>query len=356
MTSTSLNRNGLLDDYVAVGILLSALLHLVPLYFIGRTVMMEADMPMVVDVIYEPRQNREAELRAMQQIVSPPDQSQPVETEREKKFLSDKDSSADRDVIHRGDSPDAGPVPGRVAPPQVKARAQLQQPPAPPRVEEKQPRTQSRNQPPGAPQQPLKELRLDRMTMMEKFGSDAPKRVDNPLSPQASKGDALNTEPFSRPYGSGAAILGMRGSNDYLPTLPDGDLTLLNAKADRFAVFVRRVATQVFSQIRAAGWENLRGDDVRSISDFATVRATLSLEGELLATSIDDFSGSKRFDEVINEAVEKGTRDNNPPKDAAAADGNIHFIFKAKSWSRYGSSRNGAPVERRWLVLATGLE
>ena len=39
---------------------------------------------------------------------------------------------------------------------------------------------------------------------------------------------------------------GPRGSADYLPNVRQGDITLLNTKADRFAPFVRRVGMRVF--------------------------------------------------------------------------------------------------------------
>ena len=53
--------------------------------------------------------------------------------------------------------------------------------------------------------------------------------------------------------GTGAKFFGNSGSTDYLPNLPDGDITLLNTKADHFAVFVRRVAARVFAALRSSG-------------------------------------------------------------------------------------------------------
>jgi hypothetical protein len=160
--------------------------------------------------------------------------------------------------------------------------------------------------------------------------------------------------PFSRPPGSGAAIIGMRGNPDYLPNLPDGDLTLLNEKADQYAVFVIRVATQVFGQLRSSGWEQLQYGDIANISDYNTIEAILSPRGELLRVLIHAGSGSARFDRIVEASVTRGARDPNPPPGAAAPDGNVHFIFKAKSWSEVG--HQGRMYERRWLTLATGLE
>ncbi|RMG43853.1 MAG: energy transducer TonB, partial [Candidatus Dadabacteria bacterium] len=162
---------------------------------------------------------------------------------------------------------------------------------------------------------------------------------------------------FSRPSGSGARFLGLSGSPDYLPSLPDGDLTLLNTKASRFAVFVRRVATQVFSELRQSGWERLSAGDIMSMQGFSTVRAVISKDGKLLRIEPLESSGSSRFDSVLFEAAKRGAADPHPPAAAAASDGNIHFIFKARSWVRiYSDPRTGARNERRWLLLATGLE
>jgi TonB family protein len=131
----------------------------------------------------------------------------------------------------------------------------------------------------------------------------------------------------------------------------------LNAKASVHAVFVRRVAIQVFSNLRASGWEQLRASDVQAMTEETTVRAVLSPTGRLLRASLERSSGSPRFDEVLEAAVRRGARDPNPPKAAALKDGNIHFVFKARSWVMTGSDpRTGALRERRWLVLGTGLE
>ena len=164
-------------------------------------------------------------------------------------------------------------------------------------------------------------------------------------------------KPFSRPTGSGAQVLGSGGVRDYLPNLPDGDITMLNAKADHFAVFVRRVATRVFTQLRSSGWENLSSNEIATLSSFTTITAELSLKGELLKVTLESPSGSNSFDQVVATSVKKGARDPNPPPEAVSANGNIKFIFKSRSWIAGGySTRSGAPIERRWLLLGVGLE
>jgi hypothetical protein len=143
------------------------------------------------------------------------------------------------------------------------------------------------------------------------------------------------------------------GSPDLLPNVRDGEITLLNAKADVYAVFVRRVALKVFTELRHKSWSDLSYQMARSTSKFSTVRATMSPEGKLLRVQLIDSSGNSQFDQLLNQSATSGTWDQNPPIGARAADGQIHFIFKSKTWAeRYGDRS----IERRWLLLATGLE
>ncbi|MFN8389190.1 MAG: hypothetical protein U0136_02730 [Bdellovibrionota bacterium] len=179
------------------------------------------------------------------------------------------------------------------------------------------------------------------------------------VQPQDSATDEKNTdtkraesfaqrEPFQR---SLSATLKL-GSSDHLPEIPDGDITLLNAKADRFAVFVRRVALQVFGALRRTGWQELHYSEVRRINGFATVEAVMSRTGKLLSVTVTDSSGSTAFDGTLSRAASEGTWDQNPPSEAAASDQKIHFVFKARTWGRPGQ---GGVSEQRWLLLGTGL-
>jgi TonB family protein len=278
---------------------------------------------------------------ALPSIVSPPAPraGEPPPTA----YRSDSDNVVVREEVKRGDAPDAGAVTGRApttaAAPPPRAAA--------PRKERPEERPQKKSP-------PLKHLALDPATVIREFSHPptGETRDDDPLA--APVGDY---KAFSRPAGSGAAIVGLRGSNDYLPHLPDGDLTLLNTKANRFAVFVRRVATQVFGQLRVSGWEYLNAGDINRIDDHATVVATLTPAGELLEARLIASSGSRRFDEVVLAAVKKGARDPHPPSGAESPDGMIRFIFKSKSWVRLSADPRGPGFgERRWILLGTGLE
>lgn len=295
-------------------------------------------------------------------------------------LLASKNVRVEREQIKRGEWLDAGASLGsqgeQSAPqPQQKPTQQLAaKAVAPPKQEpaSKQPKEDPKQEREPVPtkaevstQRVKMPVQLKHLTLTDQAVAKLTENSRDSVRQPSDQGDPLNQQTaqpanyraFSRPSGSGAAFIGLRGSTDYLPNLPDGDLTLLNTKADRFAVFVRRVASQVFGQLRSSGWEQLRPQDIHSMTDFTEVRASLSLTGELLSVRIVSTSGSSRFDEVVLSSAKRGVSDPNPPAEAAAADGTIKFIFRARSWSRYaGSPRTGAPMERRWLLLATGLE
>lgn len=364
-------RVDFLDRALRIGVPASLALHLLFLLFLAssRTASPSLPEPEAYEVTFlPPPPVREQPVK--KQIVAPPDktaEAPPAEASR----LSDVDSSTPKEQIRRG-LPDAGPAvakemrpepPAPPAPP-VKEPPRREQPAMPPRevspkkiAKQTGPKPASRTEKPQPsttlPVPALRTLSLDQDTLFDKFQEDGPAAKAAPAKLRAP--DA-GSRPFSRPAGSGARFVGTAGSSDYLPDLPDGDITLLNAKADQYAVFVRRVASQVFSQLRSTGWETLGARDILQIRDYVTVEAVLSPSGVLLGVKLAGSSGNDRFDRSLVEAARKGTRDPNPPAGARAEDGNIHFIFQSKSWVQGAvHGRTGTPFERRWLLLATGL-
>ena len=299
----------------------------------------------VMDVTIEPPSALHSRTK---EIVSPPAE-RAIKPHEDTNKLSDLDSLAVKEQVQRGDN---GGLPGAPSQSQQQEhkQAQEQQRPAKQAPIDKQPEHTSNDG------HPLKNLKLDDATLAMKFGSQPSKATKQ--SSNAAPAATLNEyQAFSRPPGSGAAFLGNAGINDHLPNLPDGDITLLNAKANIYASFVRRVAVQVFTQLRSQGWEKLSQQQIQQLSDFTTIEAVLSRQGKLLSVRILSSSGSTHFDSVVNLSVSAGVRDPNPPPGAEAQDGAIHFIFKARSWSQMGfNRRSGASLEQRWLLLATGLE
>ena len=207
-----------------------------------------------------------------------------------------------------------------------------------------------------------KELKKDNSPKLEpilSLGANELQRSLNKVAKQgnraeSSRDNSLRAEtdytPFRRSLSP--AVSGRIGSPDYLPTIQDGEINLLNAKADRYAVFVRRVALQVFGILRRMSWSSLSSSQISRLQEFSEVRAIISPKGELIRVEYGASSGLAEFDSLLNEAVKLGAWDKNPPSGAQMPDGNIHFVFRARSWSRLSPSGIG---EQRWLLLSSGL-
>ena len=356
-----------------IGLSVSIALHL--LFLIALLMGRERDYPAptVIDVTVElpPVKSPKKE------IVSP-SEAKSIRPPEQTNRLSDDNAIAVKEQVKRGDN---GGLPGKPSErPGEKSSQQPEQKPAQqkpaqqqPKPQPPEPQTQDKSQPhekaPAAkldkesPQKApplkhltLKDLKLDAATLSEKFGAPPAKQLPT-KDPGSNQSDLSKYSAFSRPPGSGAAFLGTAGISDHLPNLPDGDITLLNAKANTFAGFVRRVAIQVFTQLRTQGWEQLSRHEIAQLQDFTTIEAVLSPDGKFVTMSLLDGSGSLPFDSVVKLSVRAGAQDPNPPEGARASDGRIHFIFKARSWASSSiSPRSGAAVEHRWIMLATGLE
>lgn len=349
------------NNHDQLGLIGSLAIHVVLLFLLLKNQAPHPPPVSTIDVTVEPA----SAIANRPQIVSPSEQPEapPLDTTNR---LSDKDSRAEVEQVRRGDG---GGIPGAKASDAQPSKAQ----PANAKtretreVKEPQPKEMS-DQKERAEQEPkekrpqrelkLNDLKLDDETIALKFGNKPKNPTSSPQSANAEPQKSLSDyQAFSRPPGSGAAFFGSAGISDHLPNLPDGDITLLNAKANIYASFVRRVAIQVFTQLRSQGWESLSAAQIRQLSGFATVEAVLSPDGKFMRAKLVESSGSESFDIVLHTSASRGSGDPNPPPGAQAKDGLIHFIFKARSWSQVGMNRRtGAPVEQRWLLLATGLE
>jgi len=355
------------QNHDQIGLLASLALHVILGLLLVRTNAPHPPTITPIEVTIEPPP---AQTRRPQ-IVSPSDQPPQPPLENTTR-LSDTDSRADVERIRRGDG---GGIPGpqHKAPPAEQPPATSKASPAKPAEQQKEPQQKPPTQPQDKPhptqqEQPksnlakrdlhLEDLKLDDSTLALKFGNTPKNPASSAEQPQANASRPLaEYQAFSRPPGSGAAFFGSAGISDHLPNLPDGDITLLNAKANIYASFVRRVAIQVFTQLRSQGWERLSAQQIRQLSGFSTVEAILTPDGKFIRAQLVESSGSEDFDSVLHTSATRGATDPNPPPGALAKDGNIHFIFKARSWTQIGvNRRSGAPVEQRWLLLATGLE
>lgn len=275
--------------------------------------------------------------------------------------LSERNSAVEREQLRRGETREVTPpAPPPAPPPQPmqtpKQAAARMVRDAPPDARDNTETTPERS--------PPKLLLSDEALFAKLARPDRAKPRPNAVREALRGADAAKTdqeriaslesyEPFSRHSFSRLLAQGRSGDADYLPDIPDGDITLLNAKADRYAVFVRRVATQVFGALRRKSWSDLPLSEVRRIRGFATIEAVLSPRGKLLEVRLQEPSGSQPFDKTVVAAVDEGAWDQNPPEGARAADGNYHFIFKAKTWGR---GVPNSPQQARWLLLGTGLK
>lgn len=241
-------------------------------------------------------------------------------------FLSDKDTSTENEQIKRGDE-------GSISPPLKKvAQNKPAQKVIKKEAQKKEPRSDIGN---NLFMDPSKET----LSEISKENSD--------LSKETKKESKESNESLI----SSMAALGSGGSSNFLPGVPDGDITMLNAKADRFAVFVRRVALQVFSALKQSNWIDHPQLNNGFQTDGVRIRAILSAKGDFIKAEIVNPSGLVIFDSTVLASVRKGAWDRNPPKEALASDGNVRFIFESKAWVRMGQGRR-----RQWLLLGTGLE
>ena len=69
--------------------------------------------------------------------------------------------------------------------------------------------------------------------------------------------------------------------------------------------------------------------------DVVTVEAKIDVQGNLKGLIIQTRSGSYSVDEALLKACEKGAWDENPPAEATAEDGYIHFIFRSDINAQY---------------------
>jgi len=342
------------NSFFVRALVFSLVMHLV-LLIVEVPQLADASRPVEVTLL-QPQMTQE-------QIVSPP-QNKSDKAPENSRLRSDYNSIAEKEQIQRG-LPTPAPQP-QIQPQISPTKNVKPSPPSPPTKEaatEKQevkkvtkPEPQSKSNPKLTLNQGDLAKTLAALPKTKNADDYQTKQIPNNSSIEAER-EKLKTERKlvqQQPFTQRAFALSNTkpGTPDYLPNIPDGDITLLNVKADQFAVFVRRVANQVFGAIRKRNWQELSFSEAQSIYHFVTVEAVMSADGKLISVKQLDSSGSIKFDEILLSAARSGAWDQNPPKGALASDGNIHFIFKSRTWAR----RTGdARFEQRWLLLGTGL-
>lgn len=333
--------------------------------------------------------------KSQKQIVRPADRSDEIAT-TDAALLSDIDSQAKVETIRRGEEggqkgKQTPPSESTVPSPDEKARTDAKAIQLPPvnnnqneKVEPKpENKTSDKSQPklkqvpkseikPEAKASPsevderqtvAKKISPNSLFLGDKFKSSPPDQTSpstqkepptrlKPAAPTYENKIRNDYKPFtSVPFIPGTS--GRDGSADLLPQIPDGEMTMLNAKAERFAVFVRRVAQQVFGLLRVSNWSQLSSSEIRQIGEYTKIHAVMSPEGKFIKLWLENSSGSVRFDKVVTGSIERGLDDQNPPPSARSEDGNYHFVFISKTWTRPAMTERAG--EQRWILLGTGL-
>ncbi len=270
------------------------------------------------------------------QLVSPPDagEEKPPENPR---LLSDRDNTVKEETVHRAE-PAAGDPDAKPAPPPQEVK------PAKPEAAPAAPKPQPVAKPQAVPRPPLaRESQHTQVASLPKLDQLLPpagdlinegliKPQEAPPAPAPQQQASVQRNDLLRhgdPWRSG----GVRGGSlDFLPSIREGDITLLNTKAEQFAPFVRRVAVRVFENFRILLRRSIDSRSAESVEEYATIEAIMDKQGRLLSIQARDRSTNAALatDRNLQAATREGFFDRNPPPGAESNDGNIHFLFDAR--------------------------
>ncbi len=279
------------------------------------------------------------------QIVSPPDS--PAETPDKARLLSDRDSRAVEEMIKRGEPA----LPAK--PPQENAKTDNAK-----QADTDKTATKARGDAQGT----------EHATALAK--SDAQSRAStaktvpavglsdlfvrpselahDPALAKGNSGDADKTAEGGRrdlasiPRPDLWADPGPRGSADYLPDVRQGNITLLNTKADRFAPFVRRVGMRVFQTFSMEFKQEIYAGTVPEGRENVEIEAVMTRDGKRVDVFLKQHTGNLSADRtLLGTLTDQIFFDENPPAEAVAADGRIHFVFALDAQVFYQGGRRG---------------
>lgn len=239
-----------------------------------------------------------------QQIVSLPDggvEQPPVET----RLLSDRDNTVEEQMVQRG-LPEAGSDDG-----------------ADPRTDPAETESEASSSKPAAERAALpniNELLPDAMALAQQdYGKTA--EIEEQSKSRERQRSAGSWPATSEPI----------GTLDFLPDVRQGDITLLNTKAELFAPFVRRVALRVFQNLVISLRRDLSGVGP-STQEQVGAEAIMNGDGNMIGFNIVARSPgvSLGVDRKLRQACADGFFDRNPPLAAKSDDGNIHFMLSTQ--------------------------
>ncbi|MBI1818508.1 MAG: hypothetical protein HYR72_26285 [Deltaproteobacteria bacterium] len=272
------------------------------------------------------------------QIVSPPDAGEERPPDKTR-LLSDRDNTVKDEMLKRG----------QAAPGSGEAAAQHEAPP------------QDRPAPPPPPK-PAAKAR-EQVASLPKLDQLLPRAGDLIREGRVQSSSEEKPTPTSRNLlaaGQGGAFSARPGISDYLPTIREGDLTLLNTKAERFAPFVRRVAARVFQNLEIRLKQSRRSGASGSGREYAAVEAVMSKKGQLVSARVlerESNTSLAAYRELLGLAEPTIFFDSNPPPGAEASDGNIHFILVIDLMVQtYVDQRTGVPSLGYQGMAGVGLD
>ena len=337
---------------IRISIALSVLLHIL----FGVILLSHHDVTLPLAKVTKVELVPASSPRLKKKIIVPDTPSEKIETPVITDNLASKDQFAKKEVIKRGlsetvqkpnnDSPPRSP---QTSPSKSSKNQPTQKITQQSQNKQSRPKTQPTNL---HRKLDLGDLSFDSATFAKEQQKKPATKSSEPTQQKAAN---TTSAPFSRSAGSGARFFDpSTGVSNYLPELPDGDLTLLNAKAHKYAVFIQRVALRVFAALRRTGWTTLPMQSINAIQREAIVLVSMSKEGKIIKIETSQTSGSSSFDSSLAQAAQSAT-DPNPPANAGDASGNITLEFHARTWARIEAGARSGLRERRWLYLGTGM-
>ena len=281
------------------------------------------------------------------QIVSPPDS--PEAEPKDPKFLSDKNSRAEEEMVKRGQ-----PAPP-AEPPRTAAKKQ-----AGPKEESRGARGERGRARPMEDRvlEPKRDTRPNLPGLPDLFARPSEIIKDPRLAGRedgmADDGEGLGNRDLaklSRP--ELWADPGERGTLDVLPEIRQGKFTLLNTKADLFAPFVRRVGLRVFQTFSMDFKRMIFAGSVPQGKEKLEIEAVMSKDGRRLEVALKRRDGNLSSDRVMLATInDQIFFDENPPPGAVAADGRIHFVFALDAAVWYQATEHGVQPGAQWIFGA----
>jgi hypothetical protein len=293
------------------------------------------------------------------QIVAPPDS--PEETPDQARLFSDRDSKTLQETVKKGE-----PAPP-AKPPEAKPRPEVAKKAAEQKLAMKA-KGDTAGQAKGTADQKTEPLKTSPSTntapmvgLSDLFFKPSEVARDPALRKGEGGDDAQTDAGSKRDLASLSrpelwADPGQRGTPDYLPDIRQGDFTLLNTKADRFAPFVRRVGLRVFQSFSMEFKQQIYQGNVPQGRDNVEVEAVMSPDGKRLDVYLKQRNGNLSSDRVLLGSLNDHIFfDQNPPPKAVAEDGRIHFVFALNAQVWYARDENGRVSPGAHWVVGVGL-